>query len=641
MSRTKIFLMLFLTFLVGTGSMLGIFQHIMGEHHRDILGPEVGKSLGAARAGRQLFALQMMDNTSRYARQKMLIKAFQDADKKGKVYVQLAGIKAEKDVKAASVVLAVDNKGFAFARSGDDYASWKGADWKKQMVVQRALKGFASHGIINFEGEPHIFVSAPVVAPRLPPPPKPKPAEEDEDQAKKKKKKNKCGPGKRYLCWFPCLKRDKKRKCLKKSKKQRCGCLRDRRKRKPKKVVKKKAPEPKKEEVKVPTAKKEKGKSEERLGVLLTGYKLDRFLVQSIQNITAAGVAFVDSKSNKIYSTSLNGRVRDAFKTALTSDAAVKTALTSGAKTQKPFSVNLAGKPFMGVAGDIIPGSPTRVVILKSVSPHEDLFSLFIQLTVAVGVVLFLLALVLLFIGTTRFQNQLERIEEQLVGAYNSETYDVSFNENAPWLAGPLAATLNRFFRQLRGEPDPEDEYEYPSGPASWEGLAAVAGEETMAAIASNYDLDSVSPKRESPWDGDGGEGADAAQAEVNAAELAALAEREAAEKAAAEEAARNAAAEAAAAEAAAQKEEQLLSLVEEVLNDPETHYQEVYSAYRDAKEQVGDDTSKLNETRFIDKLRKNASSCIQKYDCRGVIFEVSVKDNKVILKPQLIPKED
>jgi hypothetical protein len=76
-------------------------------------------------------------------------------------------------------------------------------------------------------------------------------------------------------------------------------------------------------------------------------------------------------------------------------------------------------------------------------------------------------------------------------------------------------------------------------------------------------------------------------------------------------------------------------------LSDPDTHYSHVFVLYAKAKEQVGEDTSLLDEDRFIEKLRNNAATFQKQYDCLGVAFDVTIKDNKVILKPQLIPRSE
>ncbi len=79
---------------------------------------------------------------------------------------------------------------------------------------------------------------------------------------------------------------------------------------------------------------------------------------------------------------------------------------------------------------------------------------------------------------------------------------------------------------------------------------------------------------------------------------------------------------------------------VQMALHEPEVHYQQVFQRYAKAKEQTGEDTSLLDQERFLDKLRQNAATFRKQYDCLGVAFDVAVKDNKVILKPQLIPRD-
>lgn len=90
--------------------------------------------------------------------------------------------------------------------------------------------------------------------------------------------------------------------------------------------------------------------------------------------------------------------------------------------------------------------------------------------------------------------------------------------------------------------------------------------------------------------------------------------------------------------------EEATLSLsspeVQLALNDPESHFRQVFQRYAKAKEQTGEDISHLDQERFLEKLRQNSVTFQKQYDCLGVAFDVTVKDNKVILKPQLIPRD-
>lgn len=79
---------------------------------------------------------------------------------------------------------------------------------------------------------------------------------------------------------------------------------------------------------------------------------------------------------------------------------------------------------------------------------------------------------------------------------------------------------------------------------------------------------------------------------------------------------------------------------VQMALNDPESHFRQVFQRYAKAKEKTGEDISQLDQERFLDKLRQNSATFQKQYDCLGVAFDVTIKDNKVILKPQLIPRD-
>ncbi len=68
-----------------------------------------------------------------------------------------------------------------------------------------------------------------------------------------------------------------------------------------------------------------------------------------------------------------------------------------------------------------------------------------------------------------------------------------------------------------------------------------------------------------------------------------------------------------------------------------EQYYSELFKKYIEAKEKVGDDVNQITMERFIDKLKNNEKNLMGKYDCKKVIFEVVISDDKVNLKPLIL----
>jgi hypothetical protein len=73
----------------------------------------------------------------------------------------------------------------------------------------------------------------------------------------------------------------------------------------------------------------------------------------------------------------------------------------------------------------------------------------------------------------------------------------------------------------------------------------------------------------------------------------------------------------------------------------PETeedkYYREMFEAFVQAKKNAGEKVDKLNLDRFVRKLKKQEEVLKAKHGCKGVRFQVTVKNNQVSLRPRII----
>lgn len=66
-------------------------------------------------------------------------------------------------------------------------------------------------------------------------------------------------------------------------------------------------------------------------------------------------------------------------------------------------------------------------------------------------------------------------------------------------------------------------------------------------------------------------------------------------------------------------------------------YYREMYEEFVRAKQEVGDKVEKLNLDRFVRKLKKQEEVLKAKHGCKGVKFQVTVRNNQVSLRPRII----
>jgi hypothetical protein len=70
---------------------------------------------------------------------------------------------------------------------------------------------------------------------------------------------------------------------------------------------------------------------------------------------------------------------------------------------------------------------------------------------------------------------------------------------------------------------------------------------------------------------------------------------------------------------------------------EEERYYREMYEEFVRAKREVGDKVEKLNLDRFVRKLKKQEELLKAKHGCKGVKFQVTVRNKQVSLRPRII----
>ncbi|MCA9667717.1 MAG: hypothetical protein KC503_19090 [Myxococcales bacterium] len=68
-------------------------------------------------------------------------------------------------------------------------------------------------------------------------------------------------------------------------------------------------------------------------------------------------------------------------------------------------------------------------------------------------------------------------------------------------------------------------------------------------------------------------------------------------------------------------------------LDDIDAYFEQVYKDFIAIKRQCGENVENITYDRFATKLRKNRENLMSRYDCKGVKFQVYVKDGKAALK--------
>jgi len=71
--------------------------------------------------------------------------------------------------------------------------------------------------------------------------------------------------------------------------------------------------------------------------------------------------------------------------------------------------------------------------------------------------------------------------------------------------------------------------------------------------------------------------------------------------------------------------------------SEEEKYYREMFEEFVRAKQDLGEKVEKLNLERFVRKLKKQEEVLKAKHGCKGVKFQVMVKNNQVSLRPRII----
>jgi hypothetical protein len=637
MSRIRIFAILLIGLLVGIGSFLLLSGYWVNNYREQVLEPELHQHIKAVSSAIDLYAYHKTELISRHILESpKLLSSFDESDllkRRDRVHDELYVLKGQK-LKTASIVAAVDMKGKGFVRSGD--VNWSD-DWKDLRPVQIALGGSSAHGITMYEKRQQIFIAVPVFK-QITEQPKAADADPPSDTDTLKSTvppaahKQRCPANQEWYCWRKCLRRDPKTKrCIDFEKKERCYCRAV--SKKPASLLKKsgrsktkkatKTAEPKTTdaqtaEVKTPTNSELTPKHTRQLGVIVFGFLLDDRMAQNIKQKVSLDISFASTNGELIGST-LSGRFREQFEQLFRSThqkTEPKIALVAtgqnGTDTQpakdKTWYVKLDGESFVVLSSPISSLTNLEMILLRPLSTVNELFRNYLILSVGIGCLAFLLSILLILSSINRFRRDLETIEDGILDTYNSGNLQITFNQEASWILGALATSLNKLYAQLRGEKDEEDDDLKRSGEWNLEGLKM--GMKLQTSEEPNASVQNELPEQTA------GTTTGPTPQTTTPLQSTPISETDS-------------------------KEDNEINWIEHFLQNPDLHYEEIFMRYMAGKEELGEDVSRMNKERFIDKLRKNAADCMVKYDnCRGVMFDVTIKDGKVILKPQLIPKE-
>ena len=317
------------------------------------------------------------------------------------------------------------------------------------------------------------------------------------------------------------------------------------------------------------------------LGALVVGYDLSNGVATREASLLGREVAFL--VSDKVYSSSLSGGEVRALNGVLFNNLKPETASVLGghSSASRQWEAALEGEDYVGITSRL-PMSPSLPVAFAILGNRTEAMSP----AGAVDVILIMMVLGAImviaygFVVGNAIMRPIERIEDGVLAVINGRT-DLRLETDSAELGG-LAYRINQL-------------------------LNVFTGTEEAAAEPDEDGDDMVRP--ESDWQGgDLGTTADAAG---DAPTAAAHAGDEVVDDA--EEAGRLAAV-------------------------PEDQYtEEVYRAYVQAKQALGENVSNISKDRFATRLAGRASALAQKHGCRQVRFQVHTRDNQVVLRPVLI----
>ena len=119
MSRYRLFLMIFLTFVVATVTSVLLLHQWYSNYQDEILKPDLKKEIAAFKSAFQVFAFRKTRIAERNARWSYIRQAFHaQKQRRSRVYQELSALHANKEMRSASMLIAADISGRAFARTG-------------------------------------------------------------------------------------------------------------------------------------------------------------------------------------------------------------------------------------------------------------------------------------------------------------------------------------------------------------------------------------------------------------------------------------------------------------------------------------------------------------------------------------------
>jgi hypothetical protein len=642
--------MIFLTFVVATVTSVLLLHQWYSNYQDEILKPDLKKEIAAFKSAFQVFAFRKTRIAERNARWSYIRQAFHaQKQRRSRVYQELSALHANKEMRSASMLIAADISGRAFARTGSQ-VRWRGADWGHLPLLKMAGRGLSSYRMMTIDKMLYLVVAAPIWELSNSPRKKTK--------APQPQKKPNCPRATRYRCrisclvWNPatgacqtptsrkvcgcfgrgrwsqvrfpalpaqiktlsptscpdssaykcqplCLRYDRRRKrCRRFSRRTVCACYPG------EKIAKKKRVRP--------------DLQKKIIGILLAAYQLDSTLISEIQkkaqpNVTHPSELLLYTATTKgeqtkraLLGTSLLSKEKAAIERLLNPNYTLSqpqqdmAALLKKDLTSESVELTLHQRSFLTMSSGLqaFGLKTSHLLVLKPMSRILQLSKDFVLNFSLLGLAAFLLMLLLIFPSSNRYFRDLEVIELKLFEAATTNNLSLTFHEQSHGDVRSLAAALDMLFRRLRGEVEPEDQ---APDAIQWEMLIAESENPNTASRPQSPRVSS--PRGSLPTS---------------------LKPQPSARKQSPQSLERK----------------RLTALVQAYRNKPEEHYQDVWKRYRAAMLSLEKECGEEEEKIFIDKIRQNAEQYRQEYLCE-VFFDVDIEDKQVVLKPLLIPGDD
>tara|TARA_B100001750_G_scaffold85686_2_gene67629 strand:+ start:172 stop:1614 length:1443 start_codon:yes stop_codon:yes gene_type:complete len=212
------------------------------------------------------------------------------------------------------------------------------------------------------------------------------------------------------------------------------------------------------------------------IGAVVVGYDISNGLAEREAEVLGAEVVFM--REGGIYSSSLDQSEVNPLTRALYTDMAEATTGALDGNATSPFTVDLGGNEYVGVAAGLpmTPSQKMAVAVLGNRTAH-------LAMAETANVILILMVVGLIFvliygfiIGTS-FIRPIEEIEEGVLTVINGRTDHRIDVESAEY--GGLAYRINQLINVFTGVEEADSEGRSAGGGAAWTGAAAVTAQPT------------------------------------------------------------------------------------------------------------------------------------------------------------------